>query len=278
MFLTVARMVADDTNPDSSGTGVEAAILLGLLLAVGFWFYRRTTQGSRKLADDIRKRGIEPAVPVAPPPVLFGDREAAIGAGVDLTAVLAAQPSFSALGLLSIARETFTLVRKARAEQIPKLADGLLSPDLRAQLEANIGADAAAHRHHMFPMLDISTAAIVDSDVGGESIAITVRLALSGTEVERSDDSGAVVSGNQQARTWDERWTFRKSTDAAGDAAERDRIMTHTAGGWMIPHQGWIVTAIVTGESVPADLDTGTTPLPEPGANDAAAGPAPVPS
>ena len=250
MLVAIANTASDTANGTDGVAAIRIVLLLVALFGGCMWWYRKSTGDSRRLSLEIAQRGIDNPASLVPPPVTFGDREAAVAEGVDLAPLTARDPRCTALEMLSIGRETFTLVRKARAERIARLADGLLTAELRARLDDVVAADEQAQRHHMFPMLDIATSSVVGCAVDDTGEEVVIRYSLTGTEVERSDLTGEVVSGDEVAMQWEELWTYRRASGStsAADAAEIDRLKTHTAGGWLIPHLGWTVSAVVIGD------------------------------
>jgi predicted lipid-binding transport protein (Tim44 family) len=170
---------------------------------------------------------------------LIANRPSAEADGVDISAITAADPTFADQGFLTIARETFDRVREARGVDNPRFADAQLSPQLTTELKQVIQCD-----HHLLPGLEIQSALITSTNVAEGKLTIVVRFHLWSEEIDR-DDEGHVVAGDTSAREWDEDWTFWR--DPSDDSAAVDQALTDEpidAGGWMVAHQGWIVTAI----------------------------------
>ena len=171
-------------------------------------------------------------------------RPAAAATGVDLAAVKANDPSFDDQQFLASCRETFELVRKARAVRDPRFADSLLSSQLTAELTTAVANDAASNRHHVEPELEIASCAITAASVDSGVPTVAVRFQLTGEELDR-DTSMRVVAGTDAETQWDEEWTFARTAAAGCDAVDEDHATrTDAQGGWMLPHRGWVATAI----------------------------------
>ena len=171
-------------------------------------------------------------------------RPSAEAGGVDIAAVQAADPGFDDQRCLASCRETLELVRKARAVRDPRFADGLLSPELATELTAAVRADEAARRHHVEPELEIATCAITAASVESGVPTVVVRFRLTGEELDR-DTAMRVVAGSDAETQWDEDWTFARTAADGSDAVDEDHATrTDEQGGWMVPHRGWVATAI----------------------------------
>jgi predicted lipid-binding transport protein (Tim44 family) len=175
---------------------------------------------------------------------LMDNRPAAEAPGVDISPVKAIDPSFDDQQFLTIARESFYLVREARASDNPSLADAECSPELMAQLREVVQGDVASHRHHLLPGLEVRSAVIESVDVTDGKFTLLVRFHLSSEEVDRAE-SGAILAGDLSEHEWDEKWSFWR--DPAVDSAPVDSGHTITLDnkrGWLFLHRGWLVTAI----------------------------------
>ena len=175
---------------------------------------------------------------------LMAERPAAEAAGVDISAIQAADPTFDDQGFLTIARECYERVREARGKDDPQFTDAELSPELERQLKDVIAGDVASHRHHLLPGLEIRTAVIESAVVADTKMTIVVQLHLQAEEVD-VDGSNKVVAGDYTQHEWDENWTFWRDTSV--DATDLDKALTLVpidAGGWLVAHRGWIVTAV----------------------------------
>lgn len=171
-------------------------------------------------------------------------RPSAEAGGADIAAVQAADPGFDDQRFLASCRETLELVRKARAVRDPRFADGLLSPQLATELTAAVGADEGARRHHVEPELEIATCAITAASVKSGVPTAVVRFHLTGEELDR-DTAMRVVAGSDAEAQWDEDWTFARTAADDSDAVDEDHATrTDEQGGWMVPHRGWVATAI----------------------------------
>ena len=171
-------------------------------------------------------------------------RPSAAAGNVDIAAVKAADPGFDDQRFLASCRETLELVRKARAVHDPRFADALLSPELATELTAAVAADEAAHRHHAEPELEIAACAITAASVENGVPTVVVRFHLTGEELDR-DTSMRVVAGTDAETQWDEDWTFARTAADGCDAVDEDHeTRTDEQGGWMLPHRGWVATAI----------------------------------
>ena len=171
-------------------------------------------------------------------------RPSAEADGVDIAAVKAADPAFDDQQFLGSCREALELVRKARAVRDPRFADSLLSPQLAAELSAAVASDEASNRHHVEPELEIASCAITAASVDSGVPTVVVRFHLTGEELDR-DTSMRVVAGSDADTQWDEEWTFARTAADGCDAVDEDHATrTDDQGGWMLPHRGWVATAI----------------------------------
>ena len=174
----------------------------------------------------------------------LADKPAAEAPGADLSAVKAADPTFDDQQFISIARESFNLIREARTLDNPATASGTLSDDLKAQLQNVIDGDVAAHRHHLLPGLWIKSSQITDASVAGGKLTVIVQFRLSSQEMDR-DANLNLIAGSDQWQEWDERWTFWRDPSVDTSASDEQHILMHEEeGGWMFAHRGWIVTKI----------------------------------
>jgi predicted lipid-binding transport protein (Tim44 family) len=174
----------------------------------------------------------------------MANRPTAEAPGVDIGAIIKADPTFNDQDFLTIARDTFYHVREARTADRESLDDALLSPQLEKELDDVIAGDVTAHRHHLLPGLEIRTIVITSAAVTDGKMTITVRLHLSSEEEER-DDAGKLTSGSEQIHEWDEDWTFWRDPSIDSSATDKQRTeLFERDGGWFIAHKGWIVTSI----------------------------------
>jgi predicted lipid-binding transport protein (Tim44 family) len=174
----------------------------------------------------------------------LAERPPATAPDVDLTAVRTAVPTFDEQAFLTIARECFERVRTARSKDDPQFTDAELSPQLVHDLHDAIAGDVASHRHHLLPGLEIRNAVIVSAGADAAAPTLVVRFHLEASEVDLGAND-AVVAGDYTEREWDEDWTFTR--DPSVDSPQVDSALTFVpldAGGWLIAHEGWIVTAI----------------------------------
>ena len=164
--------------------------------------------------------------------------------GADIAAVKAVDPGFDDQQFLGSCRETLELVRKARAVRDPRFADSLLSPQLASELSAAVADDDAANRHHVEPGLEIARCAITAASVDNGVPTVVVRFHLTGEELDR-DTSMRVIAGTDTDAEWDEDWTFQRTAADGCDAVDEDHALRTTEqGGWLLPHRGWVATAI----------------------------------
>jgi len=163
--------------------------------------------------------------------------------GVDISVIKAVDPEFDDVAFRTIARETFNRVREARSTERVDEADALLSPTMEAELRQEVSGDAAAHRHHLLPGLEVDDVSVVAAAVTAGREVLDVRLTVAGEELERDDATTAVVAGDTTVRRWAEVWRFER--DPARDSSETDREHTLRFGdGWLVAHRGWVVTRI----------------------------------
>ena len=150
---------------------------------------------------------------------LMAERPAAEAPGVDISAIVAADPTFDDQAFLTIARECYERIREARSKNDPQFTDAELSPELESQLKTVIAGDVASHRHHLLPGLEIRSAAIESAAVADKKMTVVVRFHLEAEEAD-VDEVGKVVAGDYTEREWDENWTFWR--DASVDASAVD--------------------------------------------------------
>ena len=164
--------------------------------------------------------------------------------GVDIAAVKAVDTSFDDQQFLGACRETLELVRKARAVRDPRFAESLLSAQLASELSTAVADDDASNRHHVEPGLEIASCAITAASVADGVPTVVVRFHLTGEELDR-DTSMRVIAGTETESEWDEDWTFQRTAADGCDAVDEDHALRTTEqGGWLLPHRGWVATAI----------------------------------
>jgi predicted lipid-binding transport protein (Tim44 family) len=164
--------------------------------------------------------------------------------GVDISAVKAADPTFDDQAFLSIARESFFQMTEAREHHRASIAADLTDAKVAADLEATIAADAAAHKYHVLPGVEIQSAVITSAAVTDGKISIVVRMHLVGKE-EDLDENANVVAIDEQYKQWDEEWTFTRDPNVDESAEDaRHALLREEDGGWDFAHKGWNVTAI----------------------------------
>ena len=228
---------ADRLERDRSAAAVAAE--LGRSPLMGHW-----TQNMATLEGDLDAETAADKTMLDTVQQDMAARPSAEAAGVDIAAVKAVDPGFDDEQFLGSCRETLELVRKARAVHDPRFADSLLSPELATELTAAVGADEAAHRHHVEPELEIETCAISAASVESGVPTVVVRFHLTGEELDR-DTSMRMVAGSDAETQWDEDWTFARIAADGADAVDEDHTTrTDEQGGWMLPHRGWVATAI----------------------------------
>jgi predicted lipid-binding transport protein (Tim44 family) len=161
--------------------------------------------------------------------------------GVSVQPLNDADRSFSDHEVVSVARDCCLILQRARVYEQPDLGEAELSPDLEAQLREAIGRDAATHRHHLTPGLEIDDARIESANLVDGQEVVTVRLWLRGEQMVRDDATAQVVEGSEQDMTWQEDWTLTR--DPRQDTSRTDDKLT-ASGQWFVAHKGWIVTQI----------------------------------
>ena len=175
---------------------------------------------------------------------LLAERPSAEDAGVDISELQAADPTFNDQDFLAVARDCFERIREARSRDNPQFVDAELSPQLAQELKDIIAGDVASHRHHLLPGLEIRSALIEQTWVTDGNLGIVVRFHLQAEEVD-VDLNGHVLAGDYTERSWEENWTF--SRDPAIDPPDLDNAMSFVPleqGGWLFAHKGWIVVSI----------------------------------
>lgn len=229
--------VADRLERDRPVAAVAAA--LGRSPLMGHWTQNITTLEGELDAESAADKTMLDTVQQD-----MAARPAAETTGVDVAAVKVADPGFDDQRFLGACRESLQLVRKARAVHDPRFADGVLSPQLATELTAAVAADEAAHRHHVEPELEIASCAITGASVDNGVPTVVVRFHLTGEELDR-DTSMRAVAGSDTETAWDEEWTFQRTAADGCDAVDEDHATrTNDQGGWMLPHGGWVATAI----------------------------------
>ncbi len=195
-----------------------------------------------ELVDDLDAEAAADKTMLAEFPKALHDHGPLESAGVDLAAIKTLDAGFDDEAFMSIARETFIKVREARSLENPAEGDALLSAAMASDLHTAIDGDVASHRHHLLPLLDIASAAIVSTAVDGAREVIGVRFHLTGEEVDR-DDNGAVVAGDTTLHQWDEDWRFERDPSIDTSVNDEKHILAFD-DNWMVAHRGWVVTAI----------------------------------
>lgn len=172
-------------------------------------------------------------------------------AGVSVEPLADADKTFSDHEVVSVARDCCLILQRARVYEQPDLGEAELSPALEAELRQAIGQDAATHRHHLTPGLEIDDARIVSAQLVDGNETVTVRLWLRGEQVVRDDATLAVVEGSENDTTWQEDWTLTR--DPRGPDTSRTDDMLTASGQWFVAHKGWVVTKIapVSGSETP---------------------------
>ena len=224
---------------ERNGAAAAAGAALGKSPLMGHW-----TQNMATLEGDLDAETAADTTMLNEVQQDMAARPVAEAGGVDIAAVKAADPSFDDQQFLGSCRETLELVRKSRAVRDPRFADSLLSPQLAAELSAAVASDDASNRHHVEPELEIASCAITAASVENGVPTVVVRFHLTGEELDR-DTSMRVVAGSDAETQWDEDWTFARTAADGCDAVDEDHeTRTDEQGGWMLPHRGWVATAI----------------------------------
>ncbi len=175
---------------------------------------------------------------------MLAQRPPASAADVDLAPVTAADPAFDGQAFLAIARESYFQMREAWEQRTASNAAGLCTPEVMAELQAMVAADAAAQRRHLLPGIEISSAIITAATVQDRKISLQVRVHLVGKE-HYVDDAFNIVSGDDEYHNWDEDWTFVR--DMTVDESGEDHahaLLQEQQGGWDFAHRGWNVASI----------------------------------
>lgn len=233
----LADRLADRLERDRPVAAAAAA--LGRSPLMGHWTEHMATLVSDLDAESAADKSMLDTVQQA-----VAERPAAEAGGVDIAAVKAADPGFDDQQFLGACRETLELERKARAVRDPRFAEALLSPQLAAELSTAVADDETANRHHVEPELEIATCAITAARVDDGVPTVLVRFHLTGEELDR-DTSLRIVAGTDAEQAWDEEWTFQRTAADGCDAVDEDHATrTEEQGGWMLPHRGWVATAI----------------------------------
>jgi hypothetical protein len=162
--------------------------------------------------------------------------------GVSVQPLSDADKTFSDHEVVAVARDCCLILQRARVYEQPDLGEAELSPDLEAQLREAIGRDAATHRWHLTPGLEIDDARIESASLVDGKEAVTVRLWLRGEQLVRDDASLEVVEGSEEDMQWQEDWTLTRDP-RQGDTTPTDDALT-ASGQWFVAHKGWVVTKI----------------------------------
>jgi hypothetical protein len=171
----------------------------------------------------------------------FAKRPDAEAPGVSVRALFDADRSFDDHEVVSVARDCFLILQKARLDEQAELGEAELSPQLEGELRTAIVGDVASHRHHLLPSLEIDDARIVKALLVEGNEVVTVRLSLRGEQLVRDDATEEVIQGSTDVITWREDWTLTRDPRVS-DAAEDEKLTL--SGQWFVAHRGWVVTEI----------------------------------
>jgi len=175
---------------------------------------------------------------------MLAERPPAAADDVDLAPVLAAEPVFDGHAFLAIARESYFQMREAWEHRDARIARGLATRRVMAELEMIISDDLAARRRHLLPGIEIRSAVITSARVLGERITLTVRMRLTGREYY-VDESYNLICGDDEYHDWDEDWTFEHVRGIDEPAEDREHALGSEADGrWDFAHRGWNVSGI----------------------------------
>ncbi len=173
----------------------------------------------------------------------FNKRPPAEDPSTDISALKKADPSFVDTEFIVIARDTFYIVLRARADQNADLGKAELGPQLEADLASEIDSDKAAHRRRNESMVEIEDAKIIKGMFVGGKMLATVRFSLSGSEADVDISSGASQTLGGRSGSWTEDWTFARDPSVNTDA--EDQRLAVQGEQWFVAHKGWTVTHIV---------------------------------
>jgi hypothetical protein len=165
--------------------------------------------------------------------------------GVDLSTVKQVDPEFDDEAFRAIARETFYKVRETRTLQNPPESAELLSPQMQREMQHEISGDAASHRHHLLPFLQVNDVVIAGAKVAGGQEEIRVRFSVSAGEEDADDRTGQALAGGSTEHSWEELWQFTRNPQVDTSASdERHEITSVRTDQWLVAHRGWVVTEI----------------------------------
>jgi hypothetical protein len=171
----------------------------------------------------------------------FANRPDAEAPGVSPQALSDADKTFDDHEVVSVARDCYLILQKARCDEQAEHGEAELSPQLESELRSAIAHDVESHHHHLLPSLEIDNARIVRAALVDGKEVVTVRLSLRGGQLARDDATGEVVEGSTDVVTWDEDWTLTRDPRVSG--ASEDEKLT-LSGQWFVAHRGWVVTKI----------------------------------
>jgi hypothetical protein len=181
----------------------------------------------------------------------FAERPDAEAPGVSVKALGDADKTFDDHEVVSVARDCFLILQKARLDEQADRGEAELSPDLEGELRAATARDVEAHRHHLLPSLEIDDARIVEALLVDRKEVVTVRLSLRGEQLVRDDATEEVVQGSTDVIAWQEDWTLTRDPRVSDTRAQDEKLTL--SGQWFVAHRGWVVTKIERlTESVPS--------------------------
>ena len=172
------------------------------------------------------------------------EQPSALGAGVDLAPITAAEPDFDAFNFRTLARETFLKIREARGCQRRHAGDGLLSPSMEQEVNNVIDGDVAAHRHHILAQLEVLDATIASASFADGREKIGMRFLFGAEEIERDAATEAIVADDHIVHQWAELWQFERNPALHPEATDEQHIMSFGPDRWLFAHRGWVVTDI----------------------------------
>jgi predicted lipid-binding transport protein (Tim44 family) len=191
--------------------------------------------GTEDEAENRLLVGIEHAVTEQP---------SAVGDGVDLTVIIAVEPTFDPTAFRTIARETFLKVRDARSTEREQEDDNLLTPLLERKIDDEIFNDAASHHRHILAGLEVAEATIVSAALDGGREKICVRFVAMAEHIERDDATGSVLSDDGSAHRFTEVWQFERDSACDSSTTDAQHVASFGADGWLFAHCGWVVTDV----------------------------------
>jgi len=197
-----------------------------------------------RIAEDLDREAAADRSMLTAADTAFHEQGPVEAAGIDLAAVVTVDPTFNDFNFRTLVRETFTKVRDARRTEHVAEGAPLLSATMLDELNHEIAGDVAAHRHHRLAMLEVEDVVIVSAGVVNGREQLGVHIIVAAEEMDRDENSQAIVAGDTVVRRWAELWTFERDPSVDTAQSDEQHILAFGEDEWIIAHLGWVVTGI----------------------------------